>query len=741
MAPTSRRRWWAPHRRLPEILAAAVLIALAVWRTWPLAASLSHTVWGIPWLNFIHPDVYLTMWIVNWPVQALLSAPWELVNAPIFHPAHYAQGYTEHMVGVLPVTLPAYLFSRNPIFTHQFLLLMTFVLSAVTMAALIRFWTGSLLGAIVGGAVFAFAPWRFKYAQHIQLLVTFYVPLAVLFSSRYLLRGRRRDLLAAGVALGSQALSSYALVYPLFAALIPFWFVHWLGVRAPLRRLVGLALMAAAVTALLAVATIPQIAVRQFGMSDIMRYWNPSESAPLSGTALATWIDPGALQFPGYVPAALALAGILVLGVPSRGSLRLSGRVIVVSMMAFVAPLVVLSLGPSTEWLAWLWRVVPGLAQYRHAWRFSLLSSFAVGVLAGGAVAVIDNAVRTWRSPVRLLAHAVVWVATLALVVHSEQRRHALTIPLMRLRPVPPVYQWLTEQPHDASPALLELPAGMAAPRGKRYADPEYVFWSLYHNVPLINGYAGYAPANYPLVLNLAAQLPSADALETLRRLTGVRWIVVHLRKLTPGERKRWESAENLTPVMRFGDDLVLAVEPASENWQSSYQQPPANKTMAGTPLKTLGGFAEIEWSTPASVMVGQNLAVRLTVRNRGRNTWPALSTDPRYQMTVVLYWEPANAPPQPPSSTPIDALLLGRESAPNQARVPAPVAIIIPKDVESGEAATVEAAIATPRRAGAYNLVAEVVQGGVNRVVVARGAAARRWPVQLVLPEEPSVP
>ena len=170
------------------------LTVLAVAMTWPIAAELStHLVNGF--------DVALTVWIVTWVARTVVTAPTRLFQGNIFHPAPDALAYSEHILGALPVTLPAYWATGDPIFTHQVLLLATFVLSALAMAALVRFWTGSEVAAFVGGALFAFARWRFARLYWVQVLLTFYAPLVVLFSSRYLRAGRRRDLLVAGASL------------------------------------------------------------------------------------------------------------------------------------------------------------------------------------------------------------------------------------------------------------------------------------------------------------------------------------------------------------------------------------------------------------------------------------------------------------------------------------------------------------------------------------------------------------
>jgi len=667
--------------RRAAALGAAGLTALAVVMTWPLPAHLqTHLVGPFG----VHQDTYLTTWIVAWVARTLVTAPTRLFDGNMFHPARDALGYSEHLLGALPVTLPAYWATANPIFTHQLLFLATFVLSALAMAALVRFWTGSDLGAFVAGALFAFARWRFAYLYWLQLLVTFYAPLVVLFSSRYLRAGRRGDLLGAGACFLGQVLSSYALAYPMCAAMGVFWPVHALVLRAPLRRLVALLTVAMAAGLVLVLVSMPMLHVQRLGVFHITGEWTVARVLEWNLSPLGAWLDARAPVFPGYVSYGLALTGLGLL-LHGRVARRwpIQGRALAVSLVAFAGPLVFLALGPrGGPALGWLWEHVPGLRHYRVVERFAYLVSLPTAALGGVAAAALEQRVRRAgrRGAWCAWPGGLILVAALCFEVRAP-------IPLLA-DPLPPVYTWLQGQPVGP---VLEIPAGMLGPMGVRISDPRYVFWSAWHGRPIVNGYSGYAPAGYPLVTGLAAQLPGEEPLATLRRLTGVRWLVVHLRWLTPGERSRWES-EAPAPVARFGDDVVFAVAPAAEDWSARYQRPPAENTLGGAPLVTLGptDAAAVRWDDPAPVHARETTPVRLTVRNTGTQRWPALGVDPRRRVMLVLRWQPT-ANPTPPKAT---------------------VAVLLPRDLGPGEAVTVNTVLATPNTPGRYDFIAEVRQG-----------------------------
>ena len=673
--------------RRAAALGAAGLTVLAVMMTWPIAAQL-HT--HLP----LHPDAALTVWIVTWVARTLPTAPTRLFQGNIFHPAPDALGYSEHMLGALPVTLPAYWVTGDPIFTHQVLVLATFVLSAIAMAALVRFWTGSDIGAFVGGALFAFARWRLGHLHWVQVLLTFYAPLVVLFSSRYLRDGRSRDLFGGGACLLGQLLSSYALCYPMCAALAVFWPVHALVLRAPFRRVLALLAVTIAVGGALAFVSAPVMRVKEHGAIDVDPAWSGAV-ALRNGLPLSAWFDPQASQFPGYVSYGLALVGLVLLldGRVARGW-PVPGRALAVSLLAFAAPLVVLGLGPGAATaLVWLWNHVPGLRFYRIFDRFGHLVSLPIAALGGVAVAALDQRARStgraWLG----------WAAGLLLVAVFcwEVRAGWLMVPVA----LPPVYDWLQAQ--EPGP-VLEIPAGVfGGLLGPRIVDQAYVLWSAWHGRPLVNGYSGYMPAGYPLVLGLAAELPGEEPLGTLQRLTGVRWLVVHLASLTPGERSRWQEAG--TPVVRFGDDVVYAVAPVTEDWSARYGRPLADTTLAGHPITILGSadVAEVRSKDPGSLPAGATTPISVTVRNLGTQRWPALSTDPSRQVALAVDWQPV-ASANPPAG---------------------PIVLPLPRDLAPGETAVVNAVIATPRMPGRYDLVAEVRQGETP-VRIAGGRDAR---------------
>ena len=116
---------------------------------------------------------------------------------------------------------------------YNLLLLSGFVLSGVTMFLLARALTGRTGAAMVGGAIFALYPYRLEHYSHLELQMTMWMPLALLWLHRTLARGRWRDGLATGLAFALQTLSSlyYGCFLAVFIAVVGG--VVWLGRGRP----------------------------------------------------------------------------------------------------------------------------------------------------------------------------------------------------------------------------------------------------------------------------------------------------------------------------------------------------------------------------------------------------------------------------------------------------------------------------------------------------------------------------
>lgn len=301
--------------------AAAAYTVLTLVMTWPLAGGLAR---DVPWdLG----DPLLNMWILAWDIEqlrAILGGDFSRIphffDANIFHPSPLTLAYSEHLFAQALQALPVYLASANPILSYNLLFLSTFVLSGLGAFLLVREMTGSARAGFVAGLLFAFAPYRWTHAGHLQVLSSQWMPFALYGFHRYFVTGRRRALAGGAAALTLQNLScGYFLLFfaPVVAAFIA-WEIATRSLWRSRRTWIDLAVAAVLVASATAPFLVPYKVVRDSlqlsrDMNEIVRYSADVYSyltayagSPVWGSILRAFPKPEGDLFPGAVPLLLA---------------------------------------------------------------------------------------------------------------------------------------------------------------------------------------------------------------------------------------------------------------------------------------------------------------------------------------------------------------------------------------------------------------------------------------------------
>jgi hypothetical protein len=296
-------------------------------------------------------DPLLTAAILKWNATHVpLSDAW--YQFPIFYPTRDTLTFSEHLLGVSVIASPIYWLTGNLVVTYNLMLLLTFPLCAMAMFALVFRLTGSMAGAFVAGLAFAFAPYRISQLPHIQMLATFWAPLALLGLHAYIDTGRRRWLALYGAAWVLQgAANGYALImFSIFVGLWSLWFVV-------LRRKWE-AMITIGIATVIAVLPLAPVLYRyatvhsQFGF--VRDYWEiRGFSADIAGLLCAPqlltfwgWVrvkcGPEGELFPGAALILLSIAGLVVMVVRSwRAQAIPSGRFVTLfrRFLLFIAAL------------------------------------------------------------------------------------------------------------------------------------------------------------------------------------------------------------------------------------------------------------------------------------------------------------------------------------------------------------------------------------------------------------------
>ena len=576
-------------RALGEFVLAFVLFfGLAAGLLHPLFSDPAHSVLdprGVDWLYGWHRpwnvvaqgeallrDLKLAIWVYGAGWRGLVEHPLSLFDGGIFHPTPTSLAYSEHALGKQVLFGPIFGLTGNPVLAYQLDLWLGFGLSGAAMFALVRHFGAGPGAALLAGFVYAFCPARIEMVHYSHLMTGQWLPLALLFLDRTLLRVCLPDALIAAGFLALHLLTSVYLAYIGLTAVLA-WAAACVLARSPqpMPRALGLVALALGLAILpFALAALPYLDVRATGALHDFRV----VPAALVGVSLHPWrslllppalveganarLGQGAYAYLGVLPLVLAAFSLAVLRRP-KSSAAYRGVVIGLAVAGLSW---ILALGPEISIggraVPLPYRLamegIPGFSSMRVPSRFVLGLAVGFALLVGLGAEGVLAAARRARWPASLRSAAVVALALLVMVDFGLVRR---TWPLYRV-PVGAergrVYAALENEP--AGP-LLEIPF---AGRGGRHAIDAMVA-AVSHGRPLLNGTSGYAPPSQPMVAGLVATLPAAASLALLRRMTGLRWLIVHEELLGPEERARWRRPAGLREVERDRDTVLYEVE------------------------------------------------------------------------------------------------------------------------------------------------------------------------------------
>lgn len=541
------------------LVALAAYSTLAVAMTWPLALRLGSTV-----PHDLGDPLGLT-WVLWWNAQAPpLTTRW--LNAPIFFPSPGAIVFQDSLLGVWPLSTPLQWAGVSPLAVHNLLVIASFTLSAFTAFLLCLRLVGHRGAALCGGLVFGFALYRVGQLAHVNVLLTFWVPLVLLGLHAHAETRRRRWLVLAAASWALQgATSGYFLAYT--SVLVALWLAFFARrVREAVPVLLAFGLAFAAIWPWVSHYRSIHATYGFERQASEMQSWSADVASLLqSPPLLAAWGPvlgdrTGEDQcFPGLTLVVLcvaAAAGSRYRAAPwlSRGSRWCLGgaagfaalaAVAVLAPTSFTALGVRVSLARADRPLAWTWLLLlAALAlsgPVRRAWQgrsvaaFYALLALLLWILSLGPNArwlgerLWYKAPYSWllflpgfdalRVPARIWLLAVLALAVVA--AHGLARlarrgpgtaRLALALACAGLvaEAWPAAIPLLTPpervaalESRDPLTPLLELPLD------SHERDLAAMYRAMDHHGRLINGYSGHVPAPY---VALRSGLAHADA-------------------------------------------------------------------------------------------------------------------------------------------------------------------------------------------------------------------------------------
>jgi len=502
------------------LVAVPVAALLTVALTWPLTARIGSA--G----RLDNGDARFSVWNVGWVARALTSDPRTLFDANIFYPHGNALAFSEANLVAGILAIPAWLATGNALAATNSAILLSFVLAALAMFALVRHLTVSLPAAGLAALFFAFSPYAFSRLGHIQLLMTFGLPWTLLYLHRFVEAPGPRRAAALGVVMAITALACG--YYGIFMGLTVGWGLLWV-----IAALITLPFM------------LPYAEIRSEGFArslDDARMFSADWRSYLASPKLAhEWILPllGEWQkvlFPGALVLGFALATVIRAGwsaaaslrsptLPSAQDARPEARSLpephhaVVTFYASIAVLAAwASFGPNAGLYTLFFHTLPFFELIRAPGRFGVLVTLALSVLAAFSIAALFATLVGGR---RRAVLGLVTATTLATSTVGP-------LYLVAQPPMHPVYQRLAQMPRGA---VVEFPFFIAG--NERHRHIEYMLESTRHWQPLLNGYSDHMPPEAWTDSLLLAEFPSDDAWDVISR-RGARYVVVHWR-MAPG--------------------------------------------------------------------------------------------------------------------------------------------------------------------------------------------------------------
>jgi hypothetical protein len=546
-------------RRGTSLAVLGLFAGLSLLLTFPLGIQMDRAVLG----NL--GDPLLIAWTLAWDVHQLFQDPLHLFEANCFYPYPHVLAYSEHLFGDALLVSPLLLVPKLAVLAANVLFLLSFALSGWGVYLLMRELSNDQGPAILAGLIFAFSPYRLGRLGHLHILSTQWIPFIFLFLHRFTRSPNWKYGLLAGLFYILQGLSSnhYAVflgpVVLLWAAfflvsqrsfwtwrnvlisatcgalalifLLPF-FMPYLDLRHTLgfTRFVGEAKMFSAQGA---------------------SYLSTSEFNRLYGVIarpFAASSFPFEKQlFPGLIATVLALTAVLRCPPQRRLLLWSYGAILVFAVLMTFGPRWT-TLGKEMDSPYRLFfNYVPGWSGIRVPARMHMITMLALSILAGlGATALRQNMGRMARK---------VFTCILGALVLLES--FSVPLPLVQVPPPAPVYRWLAAQP--GKPVILELP--MPVKNEDRWKETAYVYASIFHWKPLVNGYSGYFPPSYFSLCEVMQRFPDPSSLEAINKFR-VTYVLWHSAQYDSLQKARiitqLASTKELISVVRFGEDWVL---------------------------------------------------------------------------------------------------------------------------------------------------------------------------------------
>jgi hypothetical protein len=519
-------------------------------------------------------DPLLNVWRMQWNAYALLGGPAEaanIFNTNIFYPFPLTLAYSEHFLMITMQALPLLLIADSHLLGLNVSVLLTFILSGYAMYLLVTDWTGSRWAGVVAGILFAFSPHRFGQLNHLELLVTQWLPLTLLALHWTLTRAGWRYPALFMLFFNLQALSGFHFGLNLTIACLLLAVVYLFAGRIYWRRgLWGAGILSILVTLLLnwpiwrvylqfsdimgAIRTPGEVRIYSAALTD---YFTALPYNFLYGWTFGHWQSTDHQFQPlmpfGIVGLLLVLAGLSYWLYSLKSTRQTHNQLVsrlqsptTVFALLLVLMAFLLSFGLNENALGeglapilrqspyfWLYDNVSVFQGIRVPGRFGVLVLLGLTILAGwGAAAILRLVSHQTRifGPKAQASQPVLGVSLIALILLEAWSAPLVGPEFPAGQEIPPVYDWLRhDTPVDT--VVLELP--FQGP-----SEFSYEYYSSYHWRRLANGGTGFTPPIYKELRRWFNEFPSPRSVDIIQQL-GIDLVILHADRYQPEDWPR----------------------------------------------------------------------------------------------------------------------------------------------------------------------------------------------------------
>jgi hypothetical protein len=464
-------------------------------------AILVHDQLQAPYSVADYGDPLFSIWRIGWVLHQIVADPARLFDANIFYSQRLTLTFSDPIILPALTASPLAAIGLHPVVVYNLLLLSGFWFSGIATYLLVERLTASPLAAFAAGLIYACYPYRFEHYGHLELQMTQWMPLGLLALHLFISTGRWRYAIALGLAGAAQLYSSmyYAVFFLLYASVIGAGLL--LAHRPSMRRLalpaVGGALVAGLIAVPLARAFVAAEPLKEERTTDEVRFYSATPLDYFRGNLhSALWKDrilppePERALFPGVMPLALAAIG----AAPPLSAIRL----------VYTAGLLVAldcSFGFNGAFYPLLHRSFPPVRGLRVPARFSVIVGLTLSIFAGFGVRRILGWCRS-----RTSQRAVMGALAALIVIDAWP-----ALPMVPVWKEPPsIYETLKGKPDTV---LAEFPVDV-----NEVFNTPYMYFSVWHWVPMVNGYSGYIPESYKMLAPDLLEFPRGDTVRALRR-------------------------------------------------------------------------------------------------------------------------------------------------------------------------------------------------------------------------------